>query len=627
MRESAGGSIVPDVNAINRLNPKLSGFVGLGVPLLLLAAGCATLHPKPAAPPPDPAALTLTAEVALKKGDCRTAAEAYAQAASVGDVELAKHATQVAIACEHMPAAWQSVSRWRSLAPNDKEANAMYALVALKLYRISDARAGIKDFCRVTFNSGAGAAQSGASPPGTAKPGAPKPGASQPGAEPPGAAPPGVAPPLARAHVRDPGEVSLTELASLLLEESDASAVLSAMAGAIPEPHASSAATLTLFGELALAAYDGDRAQKYAQQALQKSPKSLAALRVLADAYVLQGQGGLAVDTARTAAGIDAARGGLELAEILASLDRVEEAHQQLESLRNVGVPAEEIDRRLALLAYQSGDLQEAKQRFTALISSGEASDTAQLYLADIALRNGDPERAIQDYRRLYDSSVALSARSRSAALLLDRHARTEALTLLDDYATEHPEEELELTLAKAHLLADHGEAQAGLDVLAGELQRHPQHPSIEYDRAVILEQAGHVHESVDALEHLLAQRPDDPVLENALGYTLADHSLELPRAEGLIRRALVSMPDSPAALDSLGWAEFRRGDATQATSMLARAYSIDHDAEIAAHWGEALWASGKQSDARKVWAQALARDPESRPLKATISRFVPDAK
>jgi tetratricopeptide (TPR) repeat protein len=608
---------VPDVNAINRLNLKVTALAGLSA-LLLLAAGCAAVHPKPPpAPPPDAAALTLSAEVALKKGDCRTASEDYAQAASVGDVILAHHAAQVAIACEHLPAAWQAVSRWRTLAPNDREANAMYALVALKLYRVADARAAIKDFCRLTFNPG------GSAPPtGTSKPGAAKPGTSEPKGVTPGAAPP-----VARAHGRDPGGVSLAELASLLLEESDASAVLSAMVGAVPEPQASSPETLTLFGELALAAYDGDRAQKYAQQALQHNPKSLAALRVLADAYVLEGQSELAVNTARTAAGIDAARGGLELAEILAALDRVEEAHQQLESLRNAGVPADEIDRRLALLAYQSGDLQEAKQRFTALVSSGEGSDTAQLYLADIALRDGDPDRAIQDYRRLYDSSVALSARSRSAALLLDRHARTEALTLLDDYAAEHPEDELELTLAKAHLLAEHGEAEAGLAVLATELERHPQHPSIEYDRAVILEQAGHVHESVDALEHLLAQRPDDPVLENALGYTLADHSLELPRAEGLIRRALVSMPDSPAALDSLGWAEFRRGDTSGATAMLARAYSIDHDAEIAAHWGEALWASGKQSDARKVWAQALARDPESRPLKATISRFVPDAK
>jgi tetratricopeptide (TPR) repeat protein len=607
---------VPNVNAINRLTWKLAALAGLGV--ALLAAGCASVRPKPpAAPPPDVAALTLSAEMALKKGDCRTASEDYAQAASAGDVDLAHHATQVAIACEHLPAAWQAVSRWRALAPNDHEANAMYALVALKLYRIADARAAIKDFCRVTFTQAGGAAQPGAAPP---------PRTSKPGGVPPGAAQPGAAP-LARPHARDPGQVGLAELASVLLEEADASAVLSAMAGSVPEPEASTADSLTLFGELALAAYDGERAQKYAQQALERNPKSLAALRVLSDAYVLEGQGDQAVKTARTAAGIDAGRGGLELAEILGALDRVEEAHQQLESLRNAGVPADEIDRRLALLAYQSGDLQEAKQRFTALLSSGEASDTAQLYLADIALRDGDPERAIQDYRRLYDSSVALSARSRSAALLLDRDKRTEALTLLDDYATEHPEDELELTLSKAHLLADHGQAEEGLAVLAAELQRHPQHPSIEYDRAVILEQAGHVHESVDALEHLLAQRPDDPVLENALGYTLADHSLELPRAEGLIRRALVSMPDSPAALDSLGWAEFRRGDTSEATVQLARAYSIDHDAEIAAHWGEALWASGKQSDARKVWAQALARDPESRPLKATISRFVPDAK
>ncbi|MGB6604219.1 MAG: tetratricopeptide repeat protein [Steroidobacteraceae bacterium] len=619
------------MNAINRLTFKLPALAAVGAALLV--AGCAAVRPKPpATPPPDPAALTLTAEVALKKGDCRTASEAYAQAASVGDVELAHHATQVAIACEHLPAAWEAVSRWRTLAPNDKQANAMYALVALKLYRIGDARAAIKDYCRETFNpAGAtppsAASKSGAPKAGTPSAGAPDATGPSAGEVPPDTSGPGAVPPPARAHVHAPGEVSLAELASLLLEEADASAVLSAMAGSVPEPAASSPETLTLFGELALAAYDGERAQKYAQQALEKNPKSLAALRVLADAYVLEGQNELAVNTARTAAGIDAARGGLELAGILAALDRVEEAHQELESLRNAGVPADEIDRRLALLAYQSGDLQEAKLRFTALVSSGEASDTAQLYLADIALRDGDAERAIQDYRRLYDSSVALSARSRSAALLLDRDKRTEALTLLDDYATEHPEDELELTLSKAHLLADHGDAEQGLAVLATELQRHPQHPSIEYDRAVILEQAGHVHESVDALEHLLAQRPDDPVLENALGYTLADHSLELPRAEGLIRRALVSMPDSPAALDSLGWAEFRRGDTSEATVMLARAYSIDHDAEIAAHWGEALWVSGKQSDARKVWAQALARDPESRPLKETINRFVPDAK
>jgi tetratricopeptide (TPR) repeat protein len=111
------------------------------------------------------------------------------------------------------------------------------------------------------------------------------------------------------------------------------------------------------------------------------------------------------------------------------------------------------------------------------------------------------------------------------------------------------------------------------------------------------------------------------------LGYTLADHNLELPHAESLIRKALGSMPDNPAALDSLGWVRFRQGDSKAALASLERAYSISHDSEIAAHWGEALWASGDHSQARKVWAAALAREPDSHALKATLARFIPDAR
>jgi predicted Zn-dependent protease len=572
-----------------------------------LLAGCASVHsPKdkpPAAAHTDPSALTVMAEADLKRGDCRAASETYAQAAALGDAVLARRATQVAMACEHLPAAWQSATRWRTLAPNDREANALYAAVALKLYRTADARAAIHDFWRVEEQQDAAAAQ--------------RPAPTDKGA-PAGAAP------LAPVRPQERAAKSITELTALLLEESDAPAVLTAMSGAL-EPSANSPETQILLGELALAAYDGERAQTYAQRALQQDPKDPAALRVQARAYLMQGNASQAVATARRAEADDATHGGFEVAEILASLDRSEEAHQELEHLRANGAPQAEIDRRLALLAFNSGDLKEARQRFTDLLSNGEGNEAAQLYLADIAARDGDPDGAIAAYRRLYDSSVALSARSRAASLLLDKRSRTEALALLDDYAADHPEEELDLTLAKARLLADHGEADTSLELLAAELERHPGHPSIEYEHAVILEQAGHVHESVAALERMLLERPDDPTLLNALGYTLADHTLELPHAEALIKKALVQMPDNPAALDSLAWVHFREGDSRTAASMLERAYTLDHDGEIAAHWGEALWASGQKSEARKVWAEALAREPDSKPLKATIKRLLPD--
>ena len=553
--------------------------------LSALLAGCVS-SPKKAeesAGSHDPAALTVLAEIALAKGDCRTASESYAEAAQRGAAPLARRASEVALGCEHVPAAWRSVTRWRALAPNDREAAAMYATVAIKLYRIAEARAGITDFAK---EQSAAAGTNAVTPPDAA---------------------------------------ALSQLAGLLLEQSDPPAVLAAMSGAL-DPNAISPDTDALLAEIALDANDAQRAQRYAQQALDKDPKQLGAKRVLARAYVVRGDAPKAIATAREVMKDDATRGAFELAEVLVALDRIEEAHQELERLRTTKASPAEIDRRLALLAYNAGDLKEAQQRFTELVAHGEATDAALLYLADIAARDGDTDAALAGYRRLADSAMALEARSRAAGILLNRNKRTEAVLLLDDYVADHPEIEFETRLSEARLLADHGEADAGLKLLATALDRHPQHPAIEYDRAVILERAGRIDESVAVLERLLRDRPDDPVLMNALGYTLADHSRDLTRAEGLIHKALTATPDSPAVLDSLGWVRFRQGDAKGAVSSLEHAYALDHDADIAAHWGEALWSSGKHQEARRVWAAAVARAPDAPLLKATMSRFLTDA-
>jgi len=254
-------------------------------------------------------------------------------------------------------------------------------------------------------------------------------------------------------------------------------------------------------------------------------------------------------------------------------------------------------------------------------------TDASLLYLADIAELDGDTDTALAGYRRLMNSSLAIAARTRAAAILLDKKQRGEALAMLDDYIAEHPDRSFDLTVAKANLLADHGEIDLGLALLAAALDQHPQHPSLEYDRAVLLEKAGKVKDSVSALEKLLTERQDDPTLLNALGYTLADHGMDLTHAEGLIRKSLTIMPDNPAILDSMGWVRFKRGDSKGAIEYLKRSYLLAHDPEIAAHWAEALWKSGAQQEARAVLATALARHPDSDTLKKTITRLAPKEK
>jgi Flp pilus assembly protein TadD len=397
------------------------------------------------------------------------------------------------------------------------------------------------------------------------------------------------------------------------------------MSGAL-DPATISPDTDALLAELALDANDAQRAERYAQMALARDPKQFGAKRVLARAYVVRGDASKAIATAREIMRDDPTRGAFELAEVLVQLDRLEEAHQELERLRSTKASAGEIDRRLALLAYNAGDFKEAQQRFAEIATQGEASDAALLYLADIAERDGDTDAALAGYRRLADSSLALEARSKAASILLARSKRSEAMLLMDDYVSDHPDSEFEARLSEARLLADHGDAESGLTLLATALDKHPKHPAIEYDRAVILERAGRVKESVEVLDRLLQERPDDPVLMNALGYTLADHNMDLPRAEGLIHKALLLSPDSPAVLDSLGWVRYREGDAKGAVSELEHAYTLGRDADIAAHWGEVLWASGRHQDARRVWAAAIARAPDAPLLKATMTRFLKDA-
>ncbi|MFM7626535.1 MAG: hypothetical protein ACKO7G_08700 [Gammaproteobacteria bacterium] len=80
-------------------------------------------------------------ERGLAAGDCRMAAEGFAaDARSSRDPALAYRATEIAKACEHLPAAWQSAQRLLELDPENVDALRLVATVALETARYDDAR-------------------------------------------------------------------------------------------------------------------------------------------------------------------------------------------------------------------------------------------------------------------------------------------------------------------------------------------------------------------------------------------------------------------------------------------------------------------------------------------------------
>ena len=61
-----------------------------------------------------------------------------------------------------------------------------------------------------------------------------------------------------------------------------------------------------------------------------------------------------------------------------------------------------------------------------------------------------------------------------------------------------------------------------------------------------------------------------------------------------------------------------------QGKEWLDRAWVLSEDPEVAAHLGETLWRMGRPEDAKRLWDEALADNPDSPPLKRAIERRSP---
>jgi tetratricopeptide (TPR) repeat protein len=515
----------------------------------------------------DNAALVL-ADMALSRGDCKGGTERYLKAAlATNDATISERANKVAADCQQIGASMKSARRWQKLDPASAGASAAVALAAVRLYQPGEA-----------------------------------------------------GPAILKTHELG-GDDALIRLIAELSDAGGTAIALNTLRPTFDSPDVSDK-LLGAAVDLALESFDFSTAHKLADRMLTSEPASGVARAQLARVLTAEGDAVGAIAVSQEAAALEPETERFAYVDTLLRLDRMDEARQELDSLRNDQSIRDEADLRLGKLAYQLGDMTEAGRRFGSLMSSQTAAGEAFFYLSSIAEREGRTDLALEGYSKLVEMGGGLIVRGRAARLLMKKDDRTAAFRILDEAAQKERSEALDVEFAKAALLEDSGKPTEAIALLQLALERFPDHPGLRYQIALIEDKAGMTRESVKSFESLLKDRPDDASLLNALGYSLADRNQKLPRAEALIRKALESSPDNPAFLDSLGWVRFRRGDPSGALPYMERAYRIFPDAEIASHWGEILWTSGKQAEARALWARSLARAPDSKPLRATIERL-----
>jgi len=318
----------------------------------------------------------------------------------------------------------------------------------------------------------------------------------------------------------------------------------------------------------------------------------------------------------------------LNYARLLVTEKNFTEARRQFEVLVNEYPQNADVAMAVALLAMQANDYDAAEAQFKrALDASYKDPDAVRLYLGQVNEERKRFDEALKWYGSVTHGEQFVSAQARYAGVLAKQGRLADARQHLQQAGSQNEQQRVQLILAEGTLLREASAYQEAFDLLGRSLEARPDHPDLLYDHAMLAEKVKRIDVLETNLRKLIKLRPDHAHAYNALGYTLADRNERLSEARELIEAGLKLAPDDPFIMDSMGWVLYRMGQHEEALSYLQRAHLQRPDAEIAAHYGEVLWVTGRRDEAQKVWNHALKQSPGNEVLQETVRRLAKDSQ
>lgn len=297
----------------------------------------------------------------------------------------------------------------------------------------------------------------------------------------------------------------------------------------------------------------------------------------------------------------------------------------------------------LGLLALEGGMTAEAIDLLQRATTSPQYDDAANYYLGTIYEAQQKLALAMRHYQKVVRGELVTSAATAYCRVFLQAEESFDPAAAIPTYQVQehlgllryhNPEYSGIFYLLESDVLAQQQQLTLAIAQLNIGIAENQQSVPLLYARAALYAQLGdHILAEQDLRLALTIEENNASVL-NALGYTLLEHYVQdvyqksinhplLTEAKALILQAYQLEPTDAAILDSVGWLYFHLGDYTQAEQYLQQSYTLQPDADIAAHLGEVLWITGHHKEAMAIWQQALEQTPNHPLLTATVRRFV----
>lgn len=516
----------------------------------------------------------LLGEIAGQRGELKLSAEAYADLATrTRDARIAKRATEVSLYARQGALALKNARLWRELEPQSPKALQTLSSLLVGGGRMAEARPHLQAWLK----TGKG------------------------------------------------GEVFM-QLHGLLAKQKDKQAVLDLVADLAADYPSVPEARFAV-AQAAWNAGNGAKALTELDEVLRLKPGWSAA--PLFKAQVLHQMRGevVALDYYKDYLAVMPAMREVRLAyaKHLARSAKFDESRVQFELMAQEMPDDPENHLAIGLIAMQTNDFETAEKSLTNALELGHSdAGSVRFHLGQLAEARGRPDQALTWYQSVSSGRQRLDAQLRAAVVMGKQGKIEPALAWLAGLMPADDAERIRVVQTEAQILRESKNYPAVVERLSKALEQMPDAADLLYDRAMAAEKIDRLDMLEADLRRLIKLKPDFAHAYNALGYTLADRTTRLPEAIELLEQALKLEPDDPFIQDSMGWALFKAKRYAEAVDLLRRAHAARPDPEIAAHLGEALWMNGDKDEARRIWRGSLQSHPDNESLRETTSRLMP---